>query len=1166
MTCPSCGVVNPATAKFCVECGAPQSVGCPGCGSPITAAMKFCAECGYRLSDPAPSAPQATPAPTPGPSAERRLVTVLFADLVGFTTLAEGRDAEQVRDLLGRYFDVSREIARRYGGTVEKFIGDAVMAVWGTPVAHEDDAERAVRAALELVEAVGQLGREVGAQNLQARAGLLTGEAAVNLGALDQGMVAGDLVNTASRLQSAAQPGSVLVGEATMHAASRAITFEPAGEQDLKGKAAPVEAWRAVRVFGEVGGKGRTDALEPPFVGRDTEFRLLRELFLTTGRDRRARLVSMTGQAGIGKSRLAWEFNKYVDGLADTVWWHTGRSPSYGEGVAFWALGEMVRKRAGLLESDDEATTREHVTTMLDRWIPVADERALVEPGVLALLGVGEAPAGGRQALFAAWRTLFERLAEHGTVALVFEDLHWADDGLLDFIEHLLEWSRNHPIYVVTLARPELLDRRPTWGSGQRNGTALPLTPLSEDEMRTLLIGLVPGLPAPAIRTILARADGIPLYAVETIRMLVADGRLVGDESGRYRPARDLGSLDVPSSLRGLIAARLDALSRDDRSLVADGAVLGKTFVPSALAAISGVDVGDLEPRLRELDRLEILELDTDPRSPERGQYGFVQSLIREVAYSTLSKRDRRAKHLAAARYFESLGEDELAGALATHYLAAWEAIPDGEEGVAVGTQARIALRAAGQRAEALGAPVQALAHFDQARGIPGASPADEAWLLEQAGACARVAGQYELSEERYTAGVTIRRALGVPDDLAGAIAGVASALGYRGLVADSMAVSSAGIAEVGDAEGPGVLALLNKMTGALSWIPEVDRALASAETEARMAERLQDRGGLIDALSGRIGVLIGVGRLMEASVLLDGLRPLVGEFGLPRQRVATTLHRGLLDGTENPPRAIEIAKEGAAEARRLGSLRDLAVILLNGGEAAFHTGEWAWSRREYAGVLSLPVSGIDKLVVVANARVIDVLTGRRDEDVEAMVDEALQTPGEGGTRTFKWDLEYWPAFVAGDFTRCVELNRQVIATDPLNAPAAYAWAVRSAAWDRDPVTARALVDEFVGQSRRSRLNDALRLEMEANALGAEGAAAAAEARYREAITLLEALGCHFDVALSALDAVVVLGAGTAFGREMAATARPILERLEARPLLDKLAALESAVPADSLR
>ncbi|HEY4752283.1 MAG TPA: adenylate/guanylate cyclase domain-containing protein, partial [Candidatus Limnocylindrales bacterium] len=369
MTCRSCGADVPAGMKFCVECGTPLSEACPNCGTPTVAGQKFCGVCGFRLGGAveqaaaslgAVASPRAlpTPAPVGALGTERRLVTVLFADLVGFTTLAEGRDAEAVRDLLSRYFETSSEIVRRYGGTVEKFIGDAVMAVWGTPVAHEDDAERAVRSALDLVAAIAQLGADLGTPALRARAGLLTGEAAVNRSAIDQGMVAGDLVNTASRLQGVAAAGTVIVGEATMRAAAGAVVFEAAGEHDLKGKVAPVAAWRALRVVSQVRGRGRADVLEPPFVGRETEYRLIRELFHATGRERRARLVSLTGQAGIGKSRLGWEFNKYIDGLAETVMWHEGRSPSYGEGVAFWALGEMVRKRAGLKESDDEATTR----------------------------------------------------------------------------------------------------------------------------------------------------------------------------------------------------------------------------------------------------------------------------------------------------------------------------------------------------------------------------------------------------------------------------------------------------------------------------------------------------------------------------------------------------------------------------------------------------------------------------------------------------------------------------------------------------------------------------------------------------------------------------------------------------------------------------------------
>ena len=295
--------------------------------------------------------------PLGGPGvAERRLVSVLFVDLVGFTTASERRDAEDTRELLTTYYDTAREIVARHGGTIEKFICDAVMAVWGAPSAHEDDAERAVRAALEIVTSVPRLAPDT--DSLQARAGVLTGEAAITVGLIGQGMIAGDLVNTASRLQSIATPGTVLVGDATYRAASRSIAFEDVGQRELKGKELPVQLWRAVSVVAKRGGEGRAATLEPPFVGRDDELRLLKDLFDATTREQKSRLVTVIGQAGIGKSRLAWEFEKYLDGVVDTAYWHEGRSPSYGEGISYWALAEMVRRRAGIAEGDDDATTR----------------------------------------------------------------------------------------------------------------------------------------------------------------------------------------------------------------------------------------------------------------------------------------------------------------------------------------------------------------------------------------------------------------------------------------------------------------------------------------------------------------------------------------------------------------------------------------------------------------------------------------------------------------------------------------------------------------------------------------------------------------------------------------------------------------------------------------
>ncbi len=716
MICGTCGSQNDAGRKFCVECGTQLAAPCPSCGTPNPGGGKFCGECGVSLGAQATDAPtETTAAPTaPAQVAERRLVSVLFADLVGFTTISESRDAEDVRELLDAYFGMCREVVGRYGGTIEKFIGDAVMAVWGTPIAQEDDAERAVRAALDLVDGVRRLGEGADVPNLALRAGVLTGEAAVTLGASDMGMVAGDLVNTASRLQSVAEAGTVLVGDSTRRASGEAIAYEAVEDQVLKGKELPVGAWRALRVVAKRGGAGRSEQLEAPFVGRDAELQLIKDFYHGTARERGVRLVSVIGQGGIGKSRLAWEFLKYIDGVTEVVYWHQGRSPSYGDGIAFWALGEMVRMRLGIGEGADEEETREALTGSLEEFIPDEEERRTLEGPLLQLLGFEVGSGAERGELFAAWRTYFERIAEQGPVVLVFEDLQWADEGMVDFIEDLLAWSRGRPIYVITLARPELLDRRPTWGAGQRGFTSLGLQPLTDAEMLELLGGLVPGLPDAAARAIVARAEGVPLYAVETIRMLINDRRLELAE-GTYLPVGDLTTFAVPESLHALIAARLDGLDPGERSLLQDASVIGLSFGADALAAVSGLAADDVERHLRHLAQRELIVLDTDPRSPERGQYRFVQGLIKEVAYGTLAKRDRRARHLAAARHFEALGDDELAGVLAQHYVEAYRAQPDGEEGAAVAAQARVALRGAAARASALASPAHALTYVELA-------------------------------------------------------------------------------------------------------------------------------------------------------------------------------------------------------------------------------------------------------------------------------------------------------------------------------------------------------------------------------------------------------------------------------------------------------------------
>ncbi|MET1232675.1 MAG: adenylate/guanylate cyclase domain-containing protein, partial [Candidatus Limnocylindrales bacterium] len=712
-------------------------------------------------------------------------MTVLFADLVGFTAASRDRDPEDVREFLSRYFEVSREIIERYGGTVEKFIGDAVMAVWGTPVANEDDAERAVRAAMDLVEAVPAI-RIGSVGSLAARAAALTGEAAVTLGAQGEGMVAGDLVNTASRLQSVAPAGAVLVGEATFRAASQGIAFESAGDHLVKGKELPIAAWRAVRVIAGVRGMGRQTGIEPPFVGRDAELQLLRDLYHATVRERRPRLVSVIGVAGIGKSRLSWELLKYLDGLVEVLYWHQGRSPAYGEGVTFWALGEMVRRRAGLAEVDDEPATREKVAAMLEQFVPDEDERRWIGPRLLALLGLEEVPAGQREELFAAWRTFFERVADQAPVVMVFEDLHWADSGLIDFIESILEWSKGRSILVVTLARPELIDRRPTWGAGQRQFSAVHLEPLPDPAMTDLVEGMAPGLPDAAVRRIVGQADGIPLYAVETFRMLLDSGRLEAVEGG-IRATGSLDKLDIPPTLHALIAARLDALAVDDRALLQSASVLGKTFTLQGLSAVSEQSAEDIEPRLRAITRRELIELDRDPRSPERGQYGFVQSVIREVAYGTLGRRERRARHLAAARFSETLGDDELAGILASHYVDAYEASPEGPEAEAVAAQARVTLRGAAERAMALHSHDQASALYRQALTVTS-DPAELAAIRERLGDAAYASSRFDAAKTALREAIDWYEANARPGDAIRATTRLGAILLHEGEVAEGVA------------------------------------------------------------------------------------------------------------------------------------------------------------------------------------------------------------------------------------------------------------------------------------------------------------------------------------------------------------------------------------------
>src|SRR4051812_41422223 len=390
--CPSCGDTLPASARFCPSCGTARGATCPACGA--LAIGRFCADCGTPIEAGAEAGTAQPPAPSPR-LAERRITSVLFGDLVGFTTLSEARDPEEVRELLSHYFTTARTIVERYGGTVEKFIGDAVMAVWGVPTAHEDDAERAVRAGLDLVDAVAAMGDEVGLPGLAMRVGVVTGEVAVTVGAQGEGMVAGDAVNTAARVQSSAAPGRVWVNEQTRELTAAAVVYDERGWHELKGKAEPQPLFEARQVVAAVGGARRVDGLEAPFCGRDRELRLVKELFHATLEEGRPRLVAVYGAPGVGKTRLGWEFDKYTDGINTTVTAHRGRCLSYGEGVAFWALAELVRGRLGILEGDGTDVVVERLHAGLDVYVPDADDREWLLPRLATLLCVTDVVAPG---------------------------------------------------------------------------------------------------------------------------------------------------------------------------------------------------------------------------------------------------------------------------------------------------------------------------------------------------------------------------------------------------------------------------------------------------------------------------------------------------------------------------------------------------------------------------------------------------------------------------------------------------------------------------------------------------------------------------------------------------------------------------------------------------
>jgi class 3 adenylate cyclase/tetratricopeptide (TPR) repeat protein len=1105
------------------------------------------------------------------PTAERRLVSILFADLVGFTSLSEQRDAEEVRELLTRYFDTSRRIIERYGGNVEKFIGDAVMAVWGTPTAQEDDAERSVRAALELTQAISQLGTEVGAADLQARAGVLTGEAAVTLGAEGQGMVAGDLVNTASRIQSAAEPGTVLVGEVTRRATEAAIVYEDAGAHALKGKADRVPLWRAVRVVAGIGGAYKSTGLEPPFVGRDRELRLVKELFHGSAEEKRAHLVSVVGIAGIGKSRLSWEFFKYLEGLAGLVLWHRGRCLSYGEGVTYWALADMVKMRCRISEGEDPASALTKLRTTLEEYVPDLEERKWVEQRLTQLLGLEERTAANPEDLFSAWRLFIERMAQATPVVMVFEDLQWADVALLDFIEYLLEWSRDYPLFVVTLSRPDLLDRRPNWGAGKRNFTSVFLEPLSSEAMQQLLSGLVPGLPEELQSKILDRAEGVPLYAVETVRMLLDRGMLV-QEGNEYRLTGEVVALDVPETLQALIAARLDGLTKEERRVLQDAAVLGKVFTKAGVAAVSGLAEPQLDPLLTSLIRKDVLSIQVDPRSPEHGQYGFLQDLVKRVAYETVSKKDRKAKHLAAARFLESrwAEDEEIVEVVAAHYLDAYRAAPDADDAEEIKSLARDMLTRAAERAASLAASDEARRNFEHAIELAD-EPATRARLHERAGEMAWAGANIEIANRHLEQALLLYEGESQTHAAARVSATLAEIMWNEGRGEEAVARMKAAFDVLSQEEPDADLATLAGQLArfiALGGRPE--EAVAPIELSLQLAERFQLAEVFSQSLTTRSMIIEAQRRPEEARILLEHALEVAldNDLGAAALRAFNNL-ASLHQNRDRFEESLRSSERGLDVARKYGV--PLWTLKLSTGRIQVLGALGRWDEaieileetRDQSDLTSMAGISLELLLAVP----ILVRRGRLEEAERLLAEHAAAQGSDDVQSRVSYALGSSALSMAGGrFAEALAAVRAGIADlgiDNLLAQEAAVNAVEAALMVDDQAAARETLEMMEGlppgeltpylRAQASRL----RARFEAK----YGPGDDVEARLKAAAGLFRELSIPFWLAVTLLEQGEWLAGqgGLEETPALLAEAREIFERLGARPWLERLSALAPA-------
>jgi class 3 adenylate cyclase/tetratricopeptide (TPR) repeat protein len=913
---------------------------CRACGQPIPEGARFCPSCGTPVSATAPE--------------ERRLVTVLFCDLVGFTELSDQADPEDVRATLRAFHEPLKEVVELYGGTIDKFIGDAVLGVFGAPIAHEDDPIRAVLAAIRVQDTIARRSESL-PHPLSVRIGIDSGEAVVAFGSGPQvgESVAGDVVNTASRLQSVAPVNGTVVGEATYLATRHLIRYEELGPVSVKGKGELLRIWRPVEAFARTGIDPRGPAT--PFVGRADELAQLRTIFrrvlpAATAHDddeEALRFVTISGEPGIGKTRLITTFADYVDELPDLVRWRQGRCLPYGEGVSFWALGEVVKSEAGVLDDDAPEIALEKLDAALASTVADEEERDWLRPRLAPLLGLGDPTREmPREDLFAAWRRFLEALAHDTAFVLIFEDLHWADAAFLDFIDELVRGSRRSPIMLLCATRPELFDRRPDWGRGIPNAAQIVLPPLTDGETAGLIGGLLDRvvLPSETQAMLIDRSGGNPLFAEEFVRMLADHGILEGAGSGRLTDPT--AAIPVPDSLQSLIGARLDALPPALKSLLHDAAVIGRVFWSGAVARVSGIAEEEVRSLLDLAARRELVR--GAPSSSVTGQteHLFWHALIRDVAYGQIPRSARGRKHVEAARWIQdTVGERaaDFAEEIAYHYIEAIELASTGGGAVPadVRSDAATALVLAGERARNLSAS-RASEYFDRALDLMTAEHPDRPRASLRAAEVASMTGSFPEAEQLYLAAMVAARAqrdMHALGDAMGMLSRHYSRIGDTARAKDLMRQAL----EILEAEPPGpeLARAYNRLAGERLVADDFAGTLEVAERSLELSRRLAMDDEIVQALQNRgaarceLGDEGGLDDLREA-VRLGRARGLAEETAASYGNLSYQIWF-----REGPAKALETWRQMEELADRHGYVTQVQWSRMGQLETLFDLGEW---------------------------------------------------------------------------------------------------------------------------------------------------------------------------------------------------------------------------------